>query len=132
MRNLRGVRDIRGRFCSTLLEFFLSGFPLLLLCRHLRTTTTPITAGIKARRKSKNNSLFSPVDSSGTSSVFITFSCAGSFVPALGERRLLGLFVVCSGTGVEAVKINRWIWLVNLSSLWRKKQHLTRLFDLII
>ena len=125
------MRDIRGRFCSTLLEFFLSGFRLLLLCRYLRTTTTPIT-GIKTRRKSKNHSLDSPVVSSGTSSVFITFCCAGRFVPAFGEGRLLGLFVVCSGTGVVAVKIDRWIWLVNLSSLWRKKQHLTRLFDLII
>ena len=122
MRNLRGVRDIRGRFCSTLLEFFLSGFRLLLLCRHLRTTTTPITTGIKARRESKNHSLVSPVDSSGTSSVFITFCCVGSFVPAFGERRLLGLFVVFSGTGVVAVKIDRWTWLVNLSSPWRKKK----------
>ena len=119
MRNLRGVRDIRGRVCSTLLEFFLSGFRLLLFCQYLQTTKTPIT-GIKRRRKSKNQ-LVSPVVSSGTSSVFITFCCVGSFVPAFGERRLLGLFVVFSGTGAVAVKIDRWTWLVNLSSPWRKK-----------
>ena len=40
---------------------------------------------------------------------------------AFGEGRLLGLFVVFSGTGVGAVKIDRWTWLVNLFSLWRKK-----------
>ena len=122
MRNLRGVRDIRGRVCSTLLEFFLSGFRLLLFCQYVQTTKTPIT-GIKARRKSKNNSLVSPVVSSGTSLVFITFCCVGSLVPAFGERRLLGLFVVFSGTGVVAVKIDRWTWLVNLSSPWRKKNN---------
>ena len=42
-------------------------------------------------------------------------------MPAFVEGRLLGLFVVGSGTRVVAVKIDRWTWLVNLSSPWRKK-----------
>ena len=65
----------------------------------------PALGEIKAkRRNNKNHSLFSPVASLGTS--FFTCSCAGSFVPALGEA-LLGICVVCSGTGVVAVKIDR-------------------------